>query len=347
MGMTDPELNAAYALDALDDDEALVVEATLATSADDAHDVAVLAHAAGEYSAAMTPGEDPSGDLRERVLDAAFASRAPGPTTPADPREVHRIELGRLVELLRRLSDDDWQRPVDPPEFAGWTVHDLAVHVTAAETLFAQLLGSPVPGVPETDGGNESRTALAQQRHRRLPPEVVIAELTDAAMRVDDALECLSPGELDTDELVWWGTPMRVSTVCIHRGFETWTHADDIRRAVGRTQLAPPAPSLRTMSTRAAEWAGLMLAAAGHSLEPAAAVIDLTGPGGTRHLTQLNAEVAAPDDNEPRFTLRLDVVDYCRAIAARMDPSLIVYEADGDRKMAALLVGALPSLAGL
>jgi uncharacterized protein (TIGR03083 family) len=259
---------------------------------------------------------------------------------------VHRIEAERFTLLLRSLSPEQWSLPVDPPEFAGWTVHDLAVHVTAAQALFAQLLGVPVPGVTEADGGNDSRTALAHARHRDLPIDAVVAEYETAVRLVDEALDQNDENRLETTDLVWWATPMRISTICIHRGFETWTHADDIRRAVGLAPVPPPAPSLTTMSTRAVEWAGLMLGAAGHTPEPAVAVIDLTGAGGARHTAQLDPEHPS-DEANPAFTIRLDVVDYCRAIANRVPPTGVRYEASGDVELAATLVESLPALAGL
>jgi uncharacterized protein (TIGR03083 family) len=339
------ELFAAYALDALDESDSLSIEATLATDADAADEVAELRAAAGEYAAAMTTPVAARAFVRERVLDAALGARPGRPSTAAPPREAHLIEIERLISLLRSLSTEQWTRPVDPPEFDGWTVRDVASHVSASEALAAQLLGAGVASVPEIDTGNDSRTALTRARHAQLGTADIVAELAAAGRSTSAALAAYTAAELEGDDVVWWGIPTRLSTLCILRAFEVWTHADDIRRAVGEPQLAPPAPSLLTMSSRAAEWTGLMLAVAGRSTEPAVGTLALTGPGGSTHMVQLGLEPART--RMPRFALRIDVVDYCRAVGRRIRPDDLTYDVEGDAVLARQLVDALPSLAQL
>ena len=189
MGMNgndrDPDMLAAYALDAVDEDDALMIDAELATSAEAASDVALLQSAAGEYAAATSPDIRPPAELRDRVLTNAFATREGMAPTPADARDVHRLEAERFSLLLRQLTQAQWDASVDPPEFAGWTVRDLVSHVAASEALTAQLLGSPLAQVPETDTGNESRTALVQARHRGMSVDEIVDEF-EAATRCRD-----------------------------------------------------------------------------------------------------------------------------------------------------------------
>jgi uncharacterized protein (TIGR03083 family) len=342
----DLDLLAAYAADAVDDDEALAVDAMLATSADMARDEARYRRAAVELAAAVVAHVPPAQAVRDRVLREALTSRPGSPTHAAPARELLRIEAERFATLLMSLTPYEWDAAVDPPEFAGWTVRDVAAHVAASQGLAAQLLGNPVATIPETDNGNESRTALVRDRHRGLTDREVIGEIVAASMAVFSVLDDFDAATLDEREIAWWGVPMYLSTICVTRAFELWTHADDIRRALDRPQLAPPAPSLATMSRRAAEWTGLLMLLAGHDLAPMRGVLDLTGPGGGTTTIELGLE-PAPSHEAPVLSLRMDVVEYCRLLGRRTRADGPRYEAEGDRGLAADLVAALPSLAQL
>jgi hypothetical protein len=208
------------------------------------------------------------------------------------------------------------------------------------------LLGAPLDGIPETSTVNEVRTEQTRARHRSLLASQVISELENATANVRTVLDAMEPAELDAAELTWFGADMTVATVCIVRAFETWTHADDIRRATTRPHTPPPAPSLATMSDRAVGWTSLMLALGGTDVGPGTAVIDLQGPGGGKHIVQLRADVGSLDD-DPRFTLRMDVVQYCRAVGRRFPPGGVEYDVDGDDELAQQLIAALPNLAQL
>ena len=165
----------------------------------------------------------------------------------SSPIDVHRVELARAILLLRDLTVDDWARPVDPPELDGWTVHDVVVHLVANESLLAYQLGVPVPGIPETATDNEGRTAQAQARHAGRSPGYAVAELEAAAEAT--ATEVAVRGEARLDEPIdWWGGRATTRMAVLVRAFETWTHADDIRRAIGAGMVVPPPASLLTMA---------------------------------------------------------------------------------------------------
>ncbi len=346
------DLVAAYAVDAVDADDALVVEAGLAADARLAGAEQALRLAGGAFATAVLDADPTAAgapaDLAARVRAAALAARPGHPALAATALDTFWIESERFAATVRRLTPAQWAAPVDPPEFAGWTVHDLAAHVTATQALFAQLLGGD-PGVPETDNSNDARTAEVQARHRAMDPSGTVAEYERATATAVEALRGRDEAAFEVD-LDWWGTPMRVSTVCLHRSFETWTHHDDLRRAVGLPGLPPPASSLAAMSTRASEWTPLFLAASDAAVDGEIAVLDLTGPGGGRHVVDLGftpLDPAVRATAEPRFTLQMDVTDFCRAIGRRVPDGGYAFQADGDTELAATLVANLPALAGL
>ncbi len=342
---------AVYALDAVDGDEARAIETRLATDPDAAALEVSLRTTAGTFAAGATgPGAfvdtEPPAGLRARVLEAAFATRAPQPIEPATAVEIHRVELDRFESLLRRLTPEQWALGVDPPEFAGWTIHDLAAHVTANEGLLAQLLGLTAVAVPETANSNDERTADTIARHRALTPAATIAELHDLAVAVDESVSALDPEGLDQD-LSWWGSDMRILTVLLVRSFETWTHADDIRRALGHALLPPPAPALRTMAQAATSWTPLMLALAGHDHHDQVVRFELTGAGGTTFDIDLGGTDRDVGGIEPDATITVDIVDYCRAIGQRELRGPLAFTATGNQALVADVIEALPALATL
>jgi uncharacterized protein (TIGR03083 family) len=355
MGMTDdprplPETLddlAAYALDALDPGE----EAAVAGLLDEDHAAAGwagdLRDAAGEYAAAVVAATPPAAGLRSRALGAAQRRRLPAPPVVAvSPIEVHRIELSRAVLLLCDLAPDDWARPVDPPELDGWTVHDLAVHVMANESLLAANLGVPVPGIPERATDNEGRAAEAQARHRGLPPAQAIAELEAAAEAADAAVVARGDARLD-EPIDWWGGRAATRIALMVRAFETWTHADDIRRVIGAQPVDPPPASLLTMAHTACGFVPSLLAARG-AYHPGRVVrfrfddlgvawdVDLGVVGGVVPATDRDAAVDAE--------ITTGAVAFCRAVSARV-PGGLAHSVEGDAGLAREIVDALPALA--
>ena len=340
---------AAYALDAHDADDAAAITAHLDTSPDDVRREQDLRSAAGEFAAAVVKDITPAPGLRSRVLAEARRHREPAAVIAgASPIDVHRIEAARTILLLRDLTVDDWARPVDPPEFDGWTVHDVVVHLVANESLLAYHLGVPVPGIPETATDNEGRTAQAQARHAGRSPAYAVAELEAAAEAT--ATEVSARGEARLGEPIdWWGRQTPTWMALLVRAFETWTHADDIRRAVGAPMVNPPPASLLTMAHAACGFVPRTLAARGGyrpgrivrfrftDLSDAAWDVDLGAAGGVRPAGDdaVDAEIFAA------------AADVCRGISARLDPSELTYDVVGDQQLARDLIDALPALAVL
>ena len=165
-----PDDLAAYAIDAHGVEHTADIAAHLDASPDAVRWEQVLRSAAGEYAAAVVHDVKPAPELRSRVLAEARCRREPAAMVAgSSPIDVHRVELARAILLLRDLTVDDWRRPVDPPEFAGWTVHDVVVHLVANESLLASQLSAPMSGIPETATDNEGRTAAGAGPARGTP----------------------------------------------------------------------------------------------------------------------------------------------------------------------------------
>src|SRR5512133_731778 len=101
------ELLGAYALDAVDADEAVAVDEYLARAPDAAHEVARLRNAAAWIGA--TEALTPPPELHDTVLDAARSRRPTtlGRSAPDVPLlAVYLTETGRLDALLGTIPDD-------------------------------------------------------------------------------------------------------------------------------------------------------------------------------------------------------------------------------------------------
>lgn len=342
---------ALYALGALDDTELRSVETLLATDAAAAAAEARLRRATGELAAAAdTLDTAPPLDLRDRVLGAARRERPPSQLDgePIAPAELHRILGDVATNLLDPLTDADRAMPVDPPEFAGWTVGDLVAHLTTVEAYLAQQLGIDDPVAPERQHVNEHRTADAIARHRTLDHARAVDELRSFLGAVDD--DVARHGDPTTRAITWWGNETTVDRILVVRAFELWTHAADIARAVGHAEPTPSAASLRTMSDLATALTPVMCALGGTL--PASATggwvrFTLTGPGGATHDVPLGLGGTSPLTGEPTATMTLDIVDYCRTVAQRIDPEAVPYEVTGDAAIAAAVIASLPALATL
>jgi uncharacterized protein (TIGR03083 family) len=355
MGMNDetptapvsPDDLAAYALDAHDAHDAAAIAAHVDASPAAVRREQELRSAAGEFAAALVNDVTPSPELRSRVLAEARRRRRPAAVVAgSSPIDVHRVEAARAILLLRDLTGDDWARPVDP--LAGWTVHDVVAHLVANESLLASGLGVAVPGIPETATDNERRTAQARARHAGRPPAEAVAELEAAAEATDT--EVAVRGEARLEEAIdWWGGRASTRVALLVRAFETWTHADDIRRAIGAAMVDPPLASLLTMAHLACGLVPRMLAARGAyhpgrllrfrftDLGRAAWDVDLGAVGGVRPAgdVAVDAEIVT------------EAVPVCRVISARTDPRDLACEFIGDEQLARDVVHALPALAVL
>jgi hypothetical protein len=205
-----------------------------------------------------------------------------------------------------------------------------------------------VPGIPETAIDNEGRTAQARARHAGRSPARAVAELEAAAEAIDTEVALRGEARLD-EPIDWWGGRAATRLVLVLRAFETWTHADDVRRAVGAPMVSPPPASLLTMTHTGCGLVPMMLAVRDVShpgrlvrfrfndLEDVAWDVDLGTIGGLRPAGDdaIDAEIIT------------DAVAVCRVVGARLDPDELTAVIVGDEQLAGDVIDALPALAML
>jgi uncharacterized protein (TIGR03083 family) len=355
MDMTAPnertELDAAlgaWALDALDPGERDAIDDALATddaAASAAAPLRAVAATMGEPLATAAPAA-----LREQVFAAATARRAvgqpgPGAPEPASPVEVYAAQVQRLRDAFATVTDADWDAPVAA---YGWPLATVATHVLEVERYFASVLDTPErPGaVPADHLRLGTADAHEPGAHARRDPAGAVAEWSALAVAVVERLRSGAAGDLERDS-AFHGIPMRVSSLLVVRGFELWTHADDVRRAVGQPLTQPSPAELHTMADRAVRGLPGLLLLSGIEPDPVPARIVLTGAGGGTWDVDLDlaADPDAPVDRPGVTTLVADVVDYCRLASRRLTVAELDPIIEGDAALAGQLLVAAQAIA--
>jgi uncharacterized protein (TIGR03083 family) len=248
------------------------------------------------------------------------------------PLEVHAEVEDTLLELLDEVPDSAH----DFPTLNGLTVRELVAHLAAMESMLAMWMGAPT--VPQIEDERiEERTAALIEMTRGW----AFADVIALWRRSMAAVRAAAPGPATSR---WFGSEMPTDLVLLVRAFETWTHTDDIRRALGRPLGAPSASALRTMAGGSMTMVPSALQRSGLARPGRTARIVLTGPGGGDWNVPMEsgAEVGAPD-----VILMLPVVEWCRLFSERLGPDELDLSVQGDRDLGAAVVAAAPVYAFL
>jgi uncharacterized protein (TIGR03083 family) len=326
------ELLGAYALDAVDADEAVAVEEYLERAPRAAHEVARLRKAAAWIGA--TEALTPPPELHDTVLEAARSGRSAG--TDDDPfLAVYRNVTSRFDAVLDEMTDGS----LDVRTFNGLTVRELVIHLASMESTVAQVIGRPtVPDVTEPD--IERRTAILVERFRDRP----LRDVREVWRASVDAIRQWFVGEPPDTSVHVFGITVGRDSLLVTRAFETWTHTDDLRRVLGRDLEPPPPSTLRRMADLSVTSMPAALEVAGRARPGKMARIVLTGDGGGDWLIPFGfAEVGeAPD-----VVFTADVVDWCRCVSERLAPEALPRQVEGDPTLADDLAAAASAFATL
>jgi uncharacterized protein (TIGR03083 family) len=317
------DLIGAYALDACDADEVAALDAYVRAHPETAAEVERLRDAAAALGAAGAV--EPPLALRDRMLDLA-AQRVP----PVTPAEALQAETDRFQSFLDTVSADD----VGTVTHNGLNVHDLVAHVEVIDRAFVDEVDTNV-----FIGANEVAqiTAVDLAQHGGES----FAQTVTRFRRTREELIGLGD-RLPKDARV--AGYSRDSSLVV-RAFETWTHHDDIRRALGRDDELPAPAVVRAMAEVAMGSLPLALAMRGVARPGRTARVVLTGPGGGEwtFACEPGAEPGAVAD----VVISTDVMDLCRRFADRLDADRLPMTVDGDEELARELVGAADAFAGL
>lgn len=317
-------LLTAWALDALDPATAAQVERMVVDQPGLAERAAELTEVAALLGESMA--RTPPPDLRAGLLAAAAAS-GPELVEPADPVAVFTSQIESLALLLPTIDDADWTLRAAPYR---WTLHGLVAHLLVIERYTAAQLGL-APAVPDGDANHLEMGRSIIEAQVVGPAAATITAWTDRARATVAALR--SDPAVDLDRAVAFHRyPFTVASVLIARAFETWTHADDIRRAVRRAVEAPSAGDLRTMSQLSVTSLPSILPLVDPAIDFGGARVVLTGDGG--------GTFDLGDPQRRDAVVVADVVDYCRHAARRLSIDDLAPTIEGDEVTARRLLAA-------
>lgn len=280
----------------------------------------------------------PSASVRSAIA-ASVAGRPRPALEPLPATDVYAARVRALAELLEGLDGPDWLRPASP---YSWSVHELVAHLTLIEEYTVRQFGladvapAAVGDEPVADhlmlGASEIAVMAAGA------PALTVSRWVGATRTI---LDHLRSGAFDPTRLVplhaW---PFDATTALVARAFEIWTHADDIRRAVGREPDVPSPEELRTMSSTSVRGLPTLHALAGGGVLPPTRVV-LTGSGGGTFDLAATSTTAVFE----RQLVVADVVDYCRLVARRLAPDDLAGTRDGDARVLTELLRAAQAFA--
>jgi uncharacterized protein (TIGR03083 family) len=318
------DLVGAYALDAVEPDEARMLDEYITRDFGAAREAERLREAAS-WLGAIGALEPPT-SLRSRLL--ATAADRPSNLTPA---EVFSAETQRLSELLRDLSPED----ADVVTYNGLSVSDLVAHLNVVDDAFAQELQAP-----SRDWINADEVARITEAEL---PELANVSFSERVTRWQHGCRDLLDAAAHTTQERAGGYAAR--DILLIRAFEAWTHIGDIRAATGRAPESPAPPVLHTMADLSARSLSAALSLTGNAQPGRTVRLVLTGPGGGEWMLPMAyGETAAPVAD---VELRVSVEDWCLRFADRLEAGDLRYEAEGDRALAEVAVRAAPAFAGL
>lgn len=230
-----------------------------------------------------------------------------GPRTPRMDRAVAMqlatTEYKRFLDLLRSLSQDDWTKATDCPQ---WDVRAIAGHTTGMalmatglkETLRQSLVSKRRGGVPL-----DALTALQVQEHADLTTGELLVRFAAIGPRAARGrrrtpalvrrMKLLDPQDVGgTTER--WTNGYLIDTILTR---DPWMHRMDICQATGRAPVLTPDHDGLLVADVVQEWADR------HHRQYH---LNLTGPAGGRF---------SQGEGGPELTL--DAVDFCRVLSGR------------------------------
>lgn len=163
---------------------------------------------------------------------------------PLDVRPLFRPLLDELVALLRKLDDDQWERPTVCP---GWRVRDIAAHLLDSDLrrLSLQRDGFAPPPPPGPIEGYRDLVDYLNELNaqwvaafRRLSPKLLVELIEHYGMQAAEHLESLAPDEPAIFPVAWAGHETSPNWFDVAREYtEDWHHQQQIRDAVGAKPL--------------------------------------------------------------------------------------------------------------
>lgn len=161
-------------------------------------------------------------------------------TIPIDTRSLFKPLQKKLIELLKSLDDDDWNKQTVAKK---WIVKDVVSHIldTQLRVLSIQRDGYFGQQPPEINKYEDLVDWLNQlnsdwvNASKRLSPKTLILLLESIEDLVSDYYESLNPWDEAVFSVAWAGELTSLNWMHVAREYtEYWHHQQQIRDAVGK-----------------------------------------------------------------------------------------------------------------
>jgi hypothetical protein len=148
-----------------------------------------------------------------------------------------------LIDLLTRLSDEEWEAQTIAPL---WTVKDVALHLLDGNLRALSMLRDGHRPPPDQDistykdlvGYLNQLNAYWIKATRRLSPKVIIDLLQSSGREYCDFISSLNPDDKATFSVAWAGEEESINWFHVAREYtEKWHHQQQIRLATSKDDI--------------------------------------------------------------------------------------------------------------
>ena len=254
---------------------------------------------------------------------------------------IEQLEIlwASLLDLCADLTEEQWKTPTGCP---GWTVQDNVSHLIDYE---AGALGRPRPDHVAADVSHTKNDLGAANEHgvdarRSLPGSAVLDELREVTAARVAQLHALTDDDLAQEAMTPAG-PGTVATMLQLRVMDTWSHEQDIRRAIGR----PGHESGPAVDGSLAYWAQFL---------PLIVTRRASAPDGSTVVLEVGDALCLPiavdggrgraldaPPSSPTVTLRCTPGVFAAHVGGRSDARAEDIAIDGDEALGRAVVGVL------
>lgn len=229
------------------------------------------------------------------------------PITRPGAEQLAKTEYQRLADQLRTLSDSDWAKPTDCPD---WDVRAVAGHCagmmadfTSARSMMRRMLSATRAAKKADIPMVDAMTAMQVADYAPLSTDDLIAHVERTGpraarwrARVPRPFRAMPMEESVGGVSETWRLGFLLDTILTR---DPWMHRVDIAHATGRDLELTPEHDGRIVADVVAEWARR------HG-QPF--TLALTGPAG--------GEFVGGDEEGARY--ELDAVQFCRTLSGRL-----------------------------
>jgi uncharacterized protein (TIGR03083 family) len=250
----------------------------------------------------------------------------------ASPSIDHLAQTWRsILELGETLTEEEWKRPTGCP---GWSVQDQVAHLVDYE---ANALGRPRPELPPDaaplagldhvmNALGESNEVGVEARRSRAGREVLdeLREVTDARLA---QLQALTADDL-AREITTPAGPGTLADMLTLRVMDTWSHEQDIRRALGRPGHETGPAATETVRYLA-RFLPVIVGKRAAAPEGATVVVDVSGADRVALRVTGGRAAIVDEDGDPTVTLTMPATTFAALAGGRSDaPDDVVIEGD-------------------